>query len=258
MLDFAVSRGTRLRRRRVAMRSGMALAAAVVAIALPLAAVNRDGSPSSNRVTVADTPDAQHGVAFDVQGGEGAGGAGGSGGDGAGTGSTPGADGASGAQPSSPAGPARASGVPAAGPGGAVGGPISESSPPQQAGACPAGQVELSVSTDKSAYLLTEDVQVTVRAVNRSGGPCLAPTSYTISFNHTTLGLAHRRNQPLRQPGSMWQPGEAIEHIFVWNQACAEAPCAGTSTAPRGDYSASVTWQGPAQYGPAAAAFRLN
>lgn len=221
VLDFAVRRGTQLRRRRLTLQS-VAAAVAVVSLALPLALIAGDAESASklhtvNRPTVTDTDDAGPADATGPSDPAPAGG---------GAPPSPVATTARGAKPDPLGTKATTTTAPAAA--------------PAQLGPCDRSEVELATTTDKAAYLAREPVVVTARARNIGTRPCARPVQTDMDISHEVGGRMYSASEP--GADERWEPSQEIVFTFTWDQSCPpSAPCtAGLAT--QGRYTATAGW----------------
>jgi len=235
VLDFAYSRGTRLRRQRLVVRSAAA-AVVVLAAAIPVALVMADGTTRDPQdVQVVDMPSTTT-IPADSD-----------------TLVEPDKNGALGPVPTSGGAAASQAAAPARS---VINPPVGDHSRPgpaqPQLEECGASEVALTTLTDKASYLPTETVTVTARIRNTSKHPCLAVTSGDLAI-HNDAGVRQFSDQKPVPNVSVWQPNQTIELVFRWTP-CGEPPCQFSN----GTHTARVVWQGPGDYSPSTASFTIG
>ena len=236
MLEFAVRRGTRLRRQRLVVRS--AVAAVVVAVALPAVWV-MTGDEQATRVGTTDAPSTT--VADDAGPADSSGA------------SNPAPAGVL-AQPSSPAAATARGAKPSLPPATAT--PTTTTTAAVELPDCGVGEVSLTTETSKSQYGFKETVVVDAVITNASGHACALPARRSLAVKDQsgrTVFEAHAESSD----NGPWLPGATIEETFRWDQTCESSGCTG-GMANYGPYTAEVTWFAGRQYGPAAAGFTLG
>jgi hypothetical protein len=216
VFDFAVRRGTQLRRRRLALQSAVTVAAVIV-VALPLGLMFKDAESASRlhtvdqpTVTLSDDagPAAETGPSEHLPAGGGA--------------------------PTSPAAPtARGANLP-------VVKPTTTTTPAAavQPAPCDLSEVELHTATDKPQYLTGEHVIVTARIRNVGARACARPVQTDLTISHDTGGQVFAATEP--GGDGTWRPNEEIVVSFDWDQRCSNGCTLGTAN--RGSYTANASW----------------
>lgn len=220
VFEFAVRRGTQLRRRRLALQSAVA-AAAVVVLALPLALMANDAESASRLDTVGQPtvtlPD-DAGPADE-------------------TGPSEHAP-AGGGAPTSPAAPtARGANLPNVKPTTTT----TTAAAAVQPAPCDFREIELTTTTDKPQYTTGDHVVVTARIRNVGARTCARPVQTDLTISQDTGGQVVFA---ATEPGAdgPWQPNEEIVVAFDWDQRCSAASGCTLGTANRGRYTASASW----------------
>lgn len=220
MLSFARRRGTHLRRRRLAVQAGIALAA-VVMVAVPIGLVS--GDQSASRLDTVDRPTItssdESGPADE-------------------TGPSDQVPAGTGAPPSPAATDARgaklSSGLKAP-----VTTTTAAASAPAQLAPCDSSEVLLTTTTDRASYGVAVPVEVTATVRNISDRVCAPPTNTVISIAQDATGRSFYDYAVDPAAIDVWEPGQAFDAVFVWDQSCSSC-AAGIAT--RGGYTAHVRW----------------